>query len=133
MRNLKENMKRYSNAKQETTYSVIGHVEYVKMLRQPLDSFDCIWRFGLFWEINRVWICVQMHVDIALLRLETVNLFIWATKVTMTSLAVRATSVKNSDDMKTIAEIRISLLQLPNTKTFTAKPSDSGMSIAICW
>lgn len=50
----------------------------------------------------------------------------------MTSLAVRATSVKNSDDMKTIAEIRISLLQLPNTKTFTAKPSDSGMSIAIC-
>lgn len=45
----------------------------------------------------------------------------------MTSLAIRASAVKNNDDMKKTSEIRFALLKLPTTKTLTTEPSDSGM------
>lgn len=44
----------------------------------------------------------------------------------MTSLAVRSTSVRNTND---VSDIRFMLLKLPNTNVFTGEnvPSDSGM------
>lgn len=47
----------------------------------------------------------------------------------MTSFAVRATSVKNNNDMDKISDIRFTLLKLPNTNVFTADDvtSDSGV------
>lgn len=43
------------------------------------------------------------------------------------SLAVRASSVKNSDDMKRSTDIRFKLLELPSTKVFTVDPNETGM------
>lgn len=52
----------------------------------------------------------------------------------MNSFAVRATAVKNKNEMEKIADIRITLLQLPNTNAFTADnyTCDSGLYLLIC-
>lgn len=39
----------------------------------------------------------------------------------MTTLAVRATSVKNSNDMHRVSDIRFMVLRLPNTQMFSAE------------
>lgn len=44
----------------------------------------------------------------------------------MTTLALRATAVKNSDDLKRTADIRCMLLKLPSTKVFNVEFSDTG-------
>lgn len=48
--------------------------------------------------------------------------------IKMTSLAVRATAVKNSDDLKKSTEVRFVLVKLPSTKIFSVDASDSGMT-----
>lgn len=77
--------------------------------------------------------CVeQMHVDILsdlLSGSETYwNFF---TKTKMTTLAVRATAVKNNTDTEKISDIRFMLLKLPKTNVFTA--DDSGLSDSGVW
>lgn len=47
----------------------------------------------------------------------------------MTTLAVRATAVKNSDDMKRTSDIRFMLLELPNTKIFNIEPDEPGKQL----
>ncbi|XP_055295122.1 thyroid adenoma-associated protein homolog [Sitodiplosis mosellana] len=49
----------------------------------------------------------------------------------MSSLAIRASSVKNSDDSKKSSEIKYTVLNLPATNVFAAEPSDSEANHAL--
>lgn len=51
----------------------------------------------------------------------------------MATLAVRASSVKNSDDLKKTSEIKYKILDLPSTKVFNDELSDSGTIVFICF
>lgn len=46
----------------------------------------------------------------------------------MNSSAVRATALKNSDNLMKSSEVRFVLVKLPSTKIFNVVPNDSGMS-----
>lgn len=50
-------------------------------------------------------------------------------RTTMSSLASRASSVKNSDDSKKSSEIKYTVLNLPATNVFAVEPKDFGIVV----